>query len=158
MSITRDQILQLEHVCRVYQARADDALQPWAVRAPPPVAVNSPEYVEKYRRELAYLAKKRLPENHELRNFQVKHIPLDALEVVEPQIYAACKKAAARNDSVPLGEMRRVEEVDGNGMKIVKWIGQRSFVHDFTIPGRRARIWDDHSKSWYPPQSPRSVA
>jgi hypothetical protein len=65
---------------------------------------------------------------------------------------------AADSSELESREMRRVEEVDGNGMKIVKWIGQRSFVHDFTIPGRRARIWDDHSKSWYPPQSPRSVA
>ena len=53
-----------------------------------------------------YLAKKRLPEEHELRNFQVKHIPFDALEVVEPQIYSECQKAASRNDSVPSGEMR----------------------------------------------------
>jgi hypothetical protein len=36
--------------------------------------------------------------------------------------------------------MRRVEERDGNGLRIVKWIGQHCFTRDFTTPGRRARI------------------
>jgi hypothetical protein len=33
--------------------------------------------------------------------------------------------------------MRRVEEVDQNGLKTVKWIGQQSFIHDFEQQARR---------------------
>ena len=138
MPMTRDDVLRQDASLRVYQARADSALEPWGVRAPAPVYNDDPRYPEQYRRELAYLAKKRLPENHELRSFQVKHIPLDIFETVEPQIYKACRDTASRNDTVPFdAPLRRIEERDSNGMKIYKYIGQRSFVHDFTRPGRR---------------------
>jgi hypothetical protein len=30
----------------------------------------------------------------------------------------------------------RVDDIDQNGLKIVKFIGQRSFIHDFARPGR----------------------
>src|SRR5262245_51592982 len=76
MPLTREQILEQDRACRVYQARADDALKAWGMRAPGPTVSDDPRYPEKYRRDLCYLAKKRLPEGHELRNFQVKHIPL----------------------------------------------------------------------------------
>lgn len=155
MPYTREQLLQAHSSARVYQERYDKAFAPWGMRAPEPV-VGEP--IDDYRRKLAVKAKKLLPDGNELKPVQFKALENDVLEVFEPRLLKECKEAAYRADSVPLGEMRRVEEVDGNGMKIVKWIGQRSFVHDFTIPGRRARIWDDHSKSWYPPQSPRSVA
>ena len=35
------------------------------------------------------------------------------------------------------GDMRRVVEVDGNGNKVVKWIGAQSFVKDMMPPSRR---------------------
>jgi hypothetical protein len=136
-NLTREQILQQDAALRVYQARADSALEPWGVRAPPPVMSDDPRYPEQYRRKLAYLAKKRLPEDHELRTFQVKHIPLDVLETVEPQIFRACRDSAHRPDSVPPGQMRRVEQTDQNGLKIVSWIGAESFVKELGRPGRR---------------------
>jgi hypothetical protein len=43
--------------------------------------------------------------------------------------------------------MRRVEEIDGNGNKIVRFIGQQSFIHDFKTPVRRVvgfRSLDGH--------------
>ena len=76
-----------------------------------------------------------------LRNYNLKNptkTPLDIFEVVEPQVFQACRDSALRNDTVPHdAPLRRVEEVDANGLKIVKFIGQRSFVHDFTRAGRR---------------------
>ena len=155
MPYTREQLLQAHSSARVYQERYDKAFAPWGMRAPEPVIG---ERVDDYRRKLAVKAKKLLPDGNELKPVQFRALENDVFEVFEPRLLKECKEAAYRADSVPLGEMRRVEEVDGNGQKIVKWIGQRSLVHDFTIPGRRARIWDDHSKSWYPPQSPRRVA
>jgi len=77
MPLSRDQMLDQDRACRVYQARCDDALEAWGVRAPGPGVSDSPDYPEKYRRELLYLAKKRLPEGHELRAVQVKHVPRD---------------------------------------------------------------------------------
>jgi hypothetical protein len=53
----------------------------------------------------------------------------------------------------PHGEV--ITRDERNGQEIHRFIGQHSFVRDMMIPGRRARIWDDHSKSWYPPQSRR---
>ena len=37
----------------------------------------------------------------------------------------------------PGGQFRKVIEIDQGGTKITKWIGQRSFVDEFTRPGRR---------------------
>jgi hypothetical protein len=137
MSYTREQLLQIQSAARVYQARADDAFAPWGMRAKEPTIGEDPD---RYRRKLMIQAKNQLPEGHEFRNITVNRLPADALEAYEPLFFKACREAAFRPDSVPPNEMRRVEDVDQNGMKIVKWIGQRSFVHDFTIPGRRARI------------------
>ena len=56
----------------------------------------------------------------------------------EPQIYDACAKAVARNDTVPVGEMREVTWIDPkNGHKEIRFYGQRSFVADLGRPGRR---------------------
>jgi len=101
--LNREQMLQQDQSLRAYQQRADDAFSTWGFRAPAPSLSDDPRYPERYRRELLYLAKKRLPENHELRKFQVKHIPFDAFQVVEPQIYQPCREAACRPDSVPMG-------------------------------------------------------
>jgi hypothetical protein len=47
------------------------------------------------------------------------------------------QRAAYDASTVPVGQYRKVVEVDGNGMKMVKWIGQRSFTDDFKAPVRR---------------------
>jgi len=73
MAMTREQLLQQDAACRVFQARADAALETWGIRAPPPISTELPGYAEAYRRELAYMAKKRLPEDHELRKVDVVH-------------------------------------------------------------------------------------
>jgi hypothetical protein len=154
MPMTREQILQQEAACRVYQARADDALEPWGIRAPAPVLSDDPGYPEEYRRDLLYMAKKRLPKDVEmtgltsnpkeimntsyLRALKVRSVPLAAFEIFEPQIYAACKQAGNRNDSAPEGEMRMVEKIDPqNGRKFNEFLGTRSFIHDLKPPVRR---------------------
>ena len=76
MSYTREQILQIESSARVFQARADDALAPWGIRAPQLVAGEDPEH---YRRRLLIEAKYRLPEDHEYRRVGIKKLPVDAL-------------------------------------------------------------------------------
>ena len=134
MAYTREQLLQMQASGRVYQEKYDQAFQPWDQRAPSPVIG---EDIADYRRKLAIQAKRLLPLGHEMRQVQFRALRDDAFDVLEPHLLRDCKSAAYRADSVPPGEMRRVVEVDANGNKIIKWIGQQSFVRDMMIPGRR---------------------
>jgi hypothetical protein len=104
------------------------------MRAPSPV-VGEP--VDDYRRNLAVKAKRLLPDGNELKPVQFRALEDDVLDRLEPQLIKDCRAAAYRADSVPLGEMRRIEEIDANGHKMLKWIGQQCFVRDLMIPGRR---------------------
>jgi hypothetical protein len=136
--MTREQLLQQDAACRVFQARADAALETWGIRAPPPVSTDIPGYPEHYRRELVLMAKRRLPSGHDLASVQVRKMPLDALEIFEGQIYAACKEAGTRCDSVAPGEERIHERVNPqNGHKELTFLRRDSFVHDFKAPVRR---------------------
>ena len=128
MPMTREQLLQVQASARVFQARADQAFEPWGMRAPEPIIGEDPD---DYRRRLMIRAKNQLPENHELRKITVKRIPGDALDNFEKMYYDACRDAGTRNDSVPPGEMRMVEKVNPhNGRKFIEFYGTRSFIHD----------------------------
>ena len=148
ISLNREQLMQVQNSARVYQERADNSLQPWGLRAPHPVIG---EEIDGYRRKLLIQAKKQLPDDHPLRGVQIRQLANDALDVLEPQIYDACHKAARRADTVPEdAPLRRVETRDANGLTIVDWVGRRSFVHDFNRPGRLARIRNpDRDRAWF---------
>jgi hypothetical protein len=77
-----------------------------------------------------------LAADSELKQVQFRALRNDAFKVFKPRLQKECRDAAYRADSVSAGEMRRVEEVDQNGLKTVKWIGQQSFVRDFAAPIR----------------------
>ena len=132
--LTREEILQMQSAARVYQERADNALAPWDIRAPAPVLG---EDIAKYRRDLAVKLKRLLPEAHQLRKVQYRRLDDAILSAFEPDLYRAVHDIAYDRDSVPEGETRRVVSIDSNGMKVVSYVGNRSFVRDFTIPGRR---------------------
>ncbi len=134
MPMTRNQLMQMQASGRVYQERADNALQPWDIRAPHPVLG---EDIAKYRRDLAVKLKKQLPEGHKLRQVQYRRLDDTTLDVFEPQLYHAVRAEAHNPSTVPPGEFRRVVKIDSNGMKMVEWIGQVSFIKEFTRPGRR---------------------
>jgi hypothetical protein len=91
MSMTREQLLQQQSSARVYQERYDSALAPWGVRANAPVLGQD---VEEYRRDHLVRIKRLLPEGHELRRVQIRALPADALEVIEPQLLAENSKSA----------------------------------------------------------------
>jgi hypothetical protein len=135
-SMTREQLLQLQASGRVYQERADNALQPWDIRAPAPVLG---EDVAKDRRDLAVKLKKQLPEDHQLRKVQYRRLDDTTLSIFEPQLYRAVRAEALNPNTVPPGEFRRVVKVDTNGLKMVEWIGQQSFVKEMGRPGRRVK-------------------
>jgi hypothetical protein len=133
-NMSYDQLMRMQASSRVYQERADNALQPWDQRAPAPTLGQD---IASYRRDLAVKLKKQLPEGHELRKVQYRRLDDATLSAFEPQLYNAVQKEAYNPSTVPRGEYRRVTEVDANGLKIVKYIGQESFVKEFTRPGRR---------------------
>jgi hypothetical protein len=133
--MTREQLLQAQASARVFQAKADSVFQEWGFRAPAPVIGQDPQ---DYRRDLAIMAKRQLPHGHELRKVKLWRLPRDVFETLEPQVYAACRDAASRPDSVPPGEMREVVRINPqNGHKEIHFLGRESFVKDFTRPGRR---------------------
>jgi hypothetical protein len=130
----REHALRVQRALRAVQERADDAYQPWGFRAPAPVLGCDPD---EYRRDLLIKAKRLLPGDNRLRHVQVRQLPHSALGQFEDMIFAAAKAEAFRPDSVPEGEMRRVEERDSNGLKMIRWIGKVSFVKAMGRPGRR---------------------
>src|SRR6516165_6821066 len=121
---------------RKFQAYYDDTLRKVGMRAPQPVLG---ETVNHYRREtLRNLKRTFLPQNHDLYQVQFRQLEADALQVLEPQLLQACVVEANNPVHVPLGELRKVEELDEFGkLKTIKWIGQESFVKAMGRPGRR---------------------
>jgi hypothetical protein len=139
--------MRFQATARALQERCDDSLQPWGVRAP---AITAGQALDDYRRRLLILAKRQLPEEHELRAVTVRRLAADALPIFEERIYGACHAEAYRPDSVPSGGMREVIDIDKNGLKIHKFVGQRSFVHDFARPCRKAVIRNpDTHPGWF---------
>jgi hypothetical protein len=139
---------------RKYQEYYDETLRNIGARAPQPILGQS---VNDYRRETLRTIKRTfLPPAHDLYKVNYRGLKADALDVFEPQLLRTAKVEAFNPNTVTPGEFREIVTVDPrNGYKTHTFVGPRSFVYDMTIPGRRARIWDDHSKSWFPPQSRR---
>jgi hypothetical protein len=139
---------------RKFQAYYDETLRKVGMRAPEPVLGQT---CNDYRREtLRNLKRTFLPQNHSLYRVNYRGLEADALKVFEPQLLQAAVQEAFNPANVPEGQLREIITRDErNGQEIHQFIGQHSFVRDMTIPGRRARIWDDHSKSWFPPSSRR---
>jgi hypothetical protein len=133
---SREHLMEVDARGREFQARADDVLSPWGVRAPP---WCDGEPLGEYRRRLPCRVQKRLPEDDQWYGKSLDRLDDGTFVPIETQIYDAAKQAAYRADSVPAGEMKSRERIDSNGQKIIEWIGQRSFIHDFTLPGRRVR-------------------
>jgi hypothetical protein len=134
MSLTRDQALRMQASARVYQERYDSALTPWDLRAPAPVIG---EDITEYRARLAILAKKQLLEDHQLRKIGYRRLDTAVFDNFEPQLLQAVQKAAYDPTNVPPGQFRKVTEFASDGTKMVKFIGQESFVKEMGRPGRR---------------------
>ena len=127
MSMSRDQLLQMQASARTLQARYDDVLSPWGVRARAPTLGEDPR---EYQRDLAVRAKKQLPDGHPLRGVQFRGLRADAFAALEPQLLAAVRDSAMRPDAVPQGTIERREKTDSNGFKAVHWLGTHSFIKD----------------------------
>jgi hypothetical protein len=130
-----------------FQSKADAVFAEWGTRAPHRVEGQDPE---DYRRALCVQAKKLLPYSddrpspdhtatfRDLRKLKLWSMSPEVFAAFEPQVYQAATVAVARNDTVPLGEMREITRVNPeNGYKEIRFYGQRSFVADLCRRGRR---------------------
>jgi hypothetical protein len=81
--------------------------------------------------------KRLLPDNHEPRAVQYRALDDNAFAALEPQLLRAVAAAARDNDSVPAdGPLREIVEQTPTG-PIHRFLGTRSFVHDYKAPVRR---------------------
>ena len=120
---------------RKFQAYYDEALRKVGMRAPQPVLG---ETVNHYRREALRTMKITFLQNHPLYQVQMRELKADALQVFEPQVLQACVVEANNPTHVEPGELRKIEELDQYGqVRMIKWIGQESFVKQMGRPGRR---------------------
>jgi hypothetical protein len=134
---SREHLLDVQAEKRQYQARADDSLQPWGERAPAPVAGES---INAYRRRLATLLQRRLPEGDQLRDLDFESMPMSVFGNFEQELHPKVAAAADRPDSAAAGELREVVRTDPrNGYKEHLFFGRESFVKQFTRPGRRVK-------------------
>jgi hypothetical protein len=147
--MTRDQILQMQNASRVYQERYDDAFSSWGMRTPAPPLPTRPEDVDEYRRSLAVQAKKLLPDDHQYRKVQYRRLDDAVLNNLEPQLLKAVIEAGRSNDSVPLGSpLREVHKRGPNGEHVIKFLGQRHFIHDFKSPVRYVTSFTTNQGRW----------
>jgi hypothetical protein len=123
---------------RKFQAYYDETLRKVGMRAPEPTLGQS---CNDYRREtLRTLKRTFLPQVHDLYQVQYRALKADALPIFESQLLNAVVTEANNPVHVPLGELRKVEELDEYGkLKTIRWIGQESFVKHMSRPGRRVK-------------------
>jgi hypothetical protein len=147
--LTRDQLLQVNAAARSYQAIYDEAFKSWGVRAQAPTYCDSVEAVGEFRRTLAVQAKRLLPLSEtrvapteptfgDLRRAQYRSMADEVLAVLEPSLLKAVAVAGTRNDSIPFDSPpREIHERGPNGEHVIRFLGERSFIHDMKPPVRR---------------------
>ena len=116
---------------RKFQAYYDETLRKVGMRAPEPTLGQT---VNDYRREtLRTLKRTFLPQVHDLYQVQFRELKADALGVLEPQLLDAVVVEANNPVHVPLGELRKVEELDEFARLI--WAQRcRSWADSFDLP------------------------
>ena len=121
---------------RSFQEYYDQALRNVGAHAPAPSLGQS---CNDYRREsLRTLKRTFLPETHDLFKVQYRALKADALDALEPQLLKAVVAEANNPQHIPPGEFRKIEELDEFGkLKMIRFVGQESFVKQMGRPGRR---------------------
>jgi hypothetical protein len=149
MEMTREQILQMQASARIYQKLYDDAYASWGMRASAPAYSDSTDAISDYRRTEAVRAKKLLPMTEtraapgeptfaQLRRTKYWEMGDQTFDIMEAHLLKAVAVAGKRNDSVAWGDpLREIHERGENGEHVVRFLGQRSFVHDMKPPVRR---------------------
>jgi hypothetical protein len=157
--------LRRRSIATHYQVRADAVFAEWGTKAKARIEGQDPEG---YRRDLCVQAKKLLPYSddrpspdykatfRDLRSLKLWSMSPEVFAGFEPQIYQAAAAAYARDDTVPLGEMRAVTKVDPvTGYKETRFYGREHFCKAMNREGRRVtsfragdRFFDTSGRPW----------
>jgi hypothetical protein len=110
------------------------------------------EDIDDYRRDLAVQGKKLLPDDDKYRRVQYRRLDNVAFEAVEPDLLKRITEYGRSNDSAPAnGPLREIVEANpDNGQKMVRFLGKRSFVHDFKSPVRYVTSFTTDRGRWMP--------
>jgi hypothetical protein len=125
------------HAAQHYAAQYDEVGREFGWRAPAPSLNQHPN---DYRRETLRTLKKIYLNNHPLYKIQMRALPDDILPQFETDVLTAVKTEAFNPANVPLGELKKIERLDGYGkLKETVFVGQESFVKLMPTyrPGRR---------------------
>jgi hypothetical protein len=91
-----------------------------------------------YRRENLLKLKKNYLRNHNFYKLNMRGLPDEVLDNLEPQIIDAAISEAQNPNNVPLGELRQIDKLDTYGnLRERRFIGQECFVK-FADYGNRA--------------------
>jgi hypothetical protein len=125
--------------CRRFQAHYDEALcRHVGIHAPQPVAG---EDVNHFRaRSLNLFKRTFLPPVHQhyVGYHELSRADATTFNIFEKEMLQSCKAEANNPAHVPPGELRKIEGRDPYGqVRVIKFIGQESFVKQMGRPGRR---------------------
>jgi hypothetical protein len=135
--LERDQLARVQANTTEFQARVDDALAPYNVRAPSPVAG---ENETGYSRRLIQIAQERLPSTHPLYKVALGDMDASTLTVFADQILDAAKASAWDPSSVPRGTIAQRNLDDPyTGQRSVAFVGQESFIKSMSMPPRKLK-------------------
>jgi len=118
------------------QARADSVMISFGDRAPVFMAGEKPI---DYRRRLASMLQKH---SKIWKGKRLESMSDEVFGEVEKQVYADALQAALHPSDFAEGEMRPVRRQNEFGHFITEFVGKDSFVKQFGLPPRRARIRD----------------
>jgi hypothetical protein len=124
------------------QQYADASFEVWGRHAPHP---RSREDRISYRARLCRDAAGFLPPDHELKNVRVDDMSGKATGIFFEKFMRELKAAATDADTVPHGELRRIERIAPTGHKVTSYVGKRTFVDSLAQPNRRVIGWGDGS-------------
>jgi hypothetical protein len=120
-----------------FQARADELLDKWGVRAPAPILG---ETTRDYRVRVMRMIARRLPGDSPLRRAEYARCDDRALNALEPELFKAAKAAVYDTRFMEPGEMRVVVERNpDNGQEIHTFVGKDSFVKNPMYGHREGR-------------------
>jgi hypothetical protein len=120
---------------RQVQAQFDEALSRVGMRAPAPIANQTP--VEYLQDACQAVKRKVLPRGHPFRTVQYDELGRKALEALVPQLLQACVKEVRNPDNLEPGEIRPIEVRGPDGQKWIDWVGREHFTKLMGRPGRR---------------------
>jgi len=113
------------------QSRADHVALAFGERARPPMIGETPQA---YRRAMATKFKSH---STKWKDFDLAKADSGLLEIIEADVYKDAAAAASSPAALPANTIRARERTSAGGHKITEFVGNTSFVRQFSRPSRR---------------------